>query len=225
VNRQLGVSQTATGTGDSAVTALLGWTQGNNHWSLSATGIIPTGVYDPDRVAFIGLSRPGVDLKAADTYLDPKIGTEFSGAVGMTFNANNGITDYQTGTELHVEAAVIQHFKLESKTIEEFQAGVGGYVYQQLTGDGGSGDRVGPFRGRTVALGPIVGYTFKVGETPITLNARWFHEFEVENRGERRLGLLDHEPAASGLRGGGRSCEEMPRADADDVVRSGSAWA
>jgi opacity protein-like surface antigen len=190
VNRQLGVSQTATGTGDSAVTALLGWTEGNHHWSLSATGIIPSGVYDPDRVAFIGLSRPGADLKAAYTYLDPKVGTEFSGAAGMTFNAINAITDYQTGTELHVEAALIQHFKLQSKAVEEFQAGVGGYVYQQLTDDGGSGDRVGPFRGRTVALGPIVGYTFEVGETPITVNARWFHEFEVENRVKGDSGFL-----------------------------------
>ena len=190
VNRQAGISQTATGTMDSALTALLGWTEGNNHWSLSATGIIPTGNYDPDKVAFLGLYRPGVDLKAAYTYLDPKVGTEFSGAVGVTLNGINAITDYQTGTELHVEAAVIQHFKLESKTVEEFQVGVGGYVYQQMTGDGGSGDSVGPFIGRTVALGPIVGYTFKVGETPVTLNARWFHEFDVANRVQGDSGFL-----------------------------------
>jgi hypothetical protein len=29
--------------------------------------------------------------------------------------------------------------------------------------DGGSGDRIGPFRGRDVAAGPLLAYTFKSG--------------------------------------------------------------
>jgi hypothetical protein len=34
-----------------------------------------------------------------------------------------------------------------------------------------------------VAVGPLVGYMFKVMEViPINLNARWFHEFDVRNR-------------------------------------------
>lgn len=50
------------------------------------------------------------------------------------------------------------------------------------TGDGGSGDRVGPFQGRVASIGPLVGYTFKAGEVPITLSGRWFYEFDVDNR-------------------------------------------
>src|SRR5262249_43187679 len=129
-----------------------------------------------------GLNRPGLDLRAAYTYLDPKVGTEFSGAVGVTFNTINSFTDYRSGTDLHLEAGVIQHFNLESKVFQQFQIGAGGYFYQQVSPDGGSGDRIGPLIGRVAAVGPIVGGTLLVGETPVTVNARWFHEFDVKNR-------------------------------------------
>src|SRR5262245_59581154 len=43
------------GIGDSAVIVLLGWHEGNSHWSIAVTGTIPTGVYDPDKIAFMGL--------------------------------------------------------------------------------------------------------------------------------------------------------------------------
>jgi hypothetical protein len=68
--------------------------------------------------------------------------------VGVTFNAINSFTDYQSGTDLHPEAGVIQHFNVQSKLFQQFENGAGGYFYQQISPDGGSGDRVGPFIGR-----------------------------------------------------------------------------
>jgi len=41
------------------VIGLLGWHEGNNHWNIAVTGTIPTGVYDPNKIAFMGLHRPG----------------------------------------------------------------------------------------------------------------------------------------------------------------------
>ncbi|HUZ91974.1 MAG TPA: transporter [Methylocella sp.] len=32
------------------------------------------------------------------------------------------------------------------------------YYYQQLTADGGSGDKMGAFRGRVAAIGPLLSY-------------------------------------------------------------------
>jgi hypothetical protein len=61
-------------------------------------------------------------------------------------------------------------------------AGVGGYFYQQLTNDHGSGDQFGAFRGRVAAVGPVLGYTLKVGAQGVDFSARWFHEFDVEHR-------------------------------------------
>ena len=165
------------GPGDSEVVALVGWNEGNHHWNVAVTGTIPTGVYDPNRIAFLGLHRPSVDVKGAYTYLDTKTGFEISGALGMTFNYINTATNYQTGDELHFEWDINEHFA------SGWSLGVGGYVYDQVTGDSGSGDRTGPFKGRVVAVGPLVGYTFKFMELiPVNLNAHWFHEFDTKNR-------------------------------------------
>ncbi len=117
----------------------------------------------------------------------------------MTFNYINTATNYQSGNELHLEWDVNEHFA------SGFSLGVGGYVYDQVTGDGGSGDRIGPFEGRVVAVGPLVGYTFKFMEIiPVQLNARWFHEFDVRKcvTGDSIFGtisvpLLKHQPAGS----------------------------
>jgi hypothetical protein len=49
----------------------------------------------------------------------------------------NTATNYQSGAELHFEGALNEHFPFG------LAAGVGGYYYQQLTPDGGSGDMVG----------------------------------------------------------------------------------
>jgi hypothetical protein len=136
------------------------------------TGFAPTGFYSSTALAFTGLNRPGIDIKAGYTFLSLQTGTEVSAALGMTFNLINTVTDYQSGDELHFEWALNQHFP------NGLAAGVGGYYYQQVTGDGGSGDNIGPFRGRVAAVGPLLSYTFKVDAQQVTLSGRWFHEID-----------------------------------------------
>jgi hypothetical protein len=171
------LTQSTAGIGDMAVAGFLGWHEGNSHWNLAVTGTIPTGDYDPDKIAFLGLHRPSVDVRGAYTYLDPKTGLEISGALGMTFNYINTATSYRTGDELHFEWDVNEHFA------SGFSLGAGGYIYDQVTGDSGSGNRIGAFEGRVVAVGPLLGYTFRIMNLiPVNLNARWFHEFDVRNR-------------------------------------------
>lgn len=176
VNRQLGRFDSVTAIGDTAFSAILGWQDGNHHWNVAVTGFAPTGSYNPNRLANMGLNRPGVDVKGAYTWLDAKTGLEVSAALGMTFSMENTATNYSTGNELHLEGAINQHLA------NGLSFGVGGYWYQQITDDGGSGNRIGPFKGMVVALGPMIGYTFKAGEIPISLSAKWFHEFDTENR-------------------------------------------
>ena len=48
------------------------------------------------------------------------------------------------------------------------QAGVVGYDYRQLNGDSGSGDVIGPFRGR-----PGLSYTTIIDKRPVTFNLRY----------------------------------------------------
>ena len=62
--------------------------------------------------------------------------------------------------------------------------GLVGYYYQQLTGDSGSGDNLGPFKSRVVGIGPQVGFLFPVGDLQGYLNLKIYKEFAAEHRPE-----------------------------------------
>jgi len=85
-------------------------------------------------------------------------------------------TAYQSGDELHIEAALNQHFP------SGLSVGVGGFFYQQITGDYGSGARLGSFIGRDAGIWPLLAYTLKAGEQEVTFSGKWFHEFDVKHR-------------------------------------------
>ncbi len=161
---------------DTDYSAVLGWHAGDNNWCFVLTGFVPTGNYNQDRIVQTGLNRPALDFKGAYTFLSQQTGSEFSAGLGVTINALNTATDYQSGAELHFEWALNQHFPFG------LAAGVGGYFYQQLTNDYGSGDTLGSFKGRVAAVGPLLSYAFKVDSQEVDLSARWFHEFAAENR-------------------------------------------
>jgi hypothetical protein len=50
--------------------------------------------------------------------------------------------------------------------------GPAGYFYDQITGDGGPGDRIGPFEGRVIALGGAMTYNFALGKIPVSTRAQ-----------------------------------------------------
>ena len=62
--------------------------------------------------------------------------------------------------------------------------GVVGYVYQQITGDSGSGDRVGSFEARVIGIGPQVGYVLPLGNHQGYLNLKGYKEFDAEHRAD-----------------------------------------
>jgi hypothetical protein len=61
-------------------------------------------------------------------------------------------------------------------------AGITGFVYQQVTGDSGAGAVLGPFEGRAYGLGPAIMATVPMGRKEVTLQAKFFREFLVQNR-------------------------------------------
>ncbi len=65
-----------------------------------------------------------------------------------------------------------------------WELGVVGYVYYQLTGDSGSGNRVGAFKSRIASVGPEVGYVFQLNGQPAYFNLRGYGEFWAQNRVE-----------------------------------------
>ena len=62
----------------------LKWNQGVNNEMIYIAGNIPSGTYDPNRLANLSFGFWGVDVGGAYTYLDPKMGHEFSVAGGFT---------------------------------------------------------------------------------------------------------------------------------------------
>jgi hypothetical protein len=183
-NRSFDFEDDSTKFGDPLLNALIGWHQGNWHWTVGALLNIPIGPWENSSITNLSFNHWALDTTAAVTWLDPARGHEISVAAGFTFNWENPDTDYKTGTEFHVEWALIQHI---SKT---FTLGVAGYHYQQVTGDSGAGATLGDFEGRITAIGPVMTYTFECGKIPVTTQLEWMHEFGAENRAEGDMGLV-----------------------------------
>jgi hypothetical protein len=170
--------------GDPAFGAIVGWQAENLNYLLSASVNVPVGDYDAGRLSNISLNRWAWDLTGAATWLEPESGIELSGAAGITFNGENDDTDYETGTEFHLEAAAVYHFS------PTFSAGVNGYHYQQLTGDSGAGATLGDFEGRVTGFGSMMSASFMLGSIPVATSLQYFHEFNVKNRFEGDAGWL-----------------------------------
>jgi len=65
-----------------------------------------------------------------------------------------------------------------------------GYVYYQLSGDSGSGNRVGAFKSHIASAGPQLGYAFTAFGHDAYVNLRGYWEFWAENRLEGKAAYL-----------------------------------
>ncbi|MFA7669364.1 MAG: transporter, partial [Burkholderiaceae bacterium] len=165
--------------GDPVVTGTLGWQNGSYHWSLVGMVNVPAGHYRENSMSNIAFHRWGADVSMAGTWYDPAVGWDISGVVGVTFNGNNPKTNYRTGTEWHLEAAVSRDIAGPGTTL-----GAIGYYHQQISDDSGDGAVLGGFRGRTAALGLTASHAFKWENTPIQARLKVLREFNTRNRVE-----------------------------------------
>jgi hypothetical protein len=170
------LSDSVTGFADLIPQASLRWNFGVHNIMTYVTGDIPVGVYDPTSLSNLGLGHSAVDGGAGYTYFNPASGREFSVVAGLTRNLKNHSTDYTSGLDLHVDFAASQF------VTKQVQVGLVGYVYNQITGDSGAGDRVGAFRSRVNGLGPQVGFIFPMGEVQGYLNLKGYKEFDSAAR-------------------------------------------
>jgi hypothetical protein len=166
------------GFGDTTARAQLGWTSGDWSNTLYLTTWFPTGRYQRGFNPNTGKNIYGVNLGWGVTYTEPRTNLEFNSAIGVTFSAKNPVTDYKNGDDFIWDWAVGQKFE------NGLKVGVGGYVYQQLTGDSGSGARLGPFKGSVIGIGPHVVFNTMLFHRAVLFNFRNFQEFNAENRFE-----------------------------------------
>lgn len=193
-----GFKDTNNGFSDLTVTPIIGWHDGNFHYSASMSIFIPVGKYN---TASVSLAPPSVDdvlnfgknkwaftPALSGTYFSPQTGLEFSGSLGITFNTKNETTDWQSAPELAFEGAVLQHLK------NGMAFGAAGYAYQQLGEDSGSGadsfKRVlgaESLQARVFGIGPIATYNTKFGDTPVGFKLKYIHEFSAKRRFENNV--------------------------------------
>lgn len=186
LGRSLGVSQrdSAFLFGDPILTSFVGWHAGNFHWQVGGSVNIPSGTYRDGQLSNLSFNRWIGDFSAAATWLDPKIGLDISGSAGIEINGTNDDTDYKSGNAVHVDIAVSQYLS------KEFAIGALFSHYQQITGDSGAGASLGPYKGRTTAVGGTIGYTFNVGTTPVSTRLKILREISVDNRPQGTIALV-----------------------------------
>lgn len=173
----IGVQDDRAGIGDiTLIPWALFWNFGKFNLSFAHYIIAPTGDYDTNRLANVGLNYWSFDTNVAGTYLDPERGYELSLNLGHIYNTENGDTDYQSGQEIHVDYMVNQYFS------ETFALGIHGFYLNQITGDRGSGAILGDFKAEAVGIGPALLWTPNIFGKDVPIIAKWLHEFYAENR-------------------------------------------
>ncbi len=171
-----GKSDSLSGFTDLYPVASLAWNHGVHNWMSYVTGDLPVGAYDSKRLANLGIGHAAIDAGGGYTYLDQHSGVEFSAVAGVTYNWQNPATHYRNGVDSHLDWAASQFLSAN------WQLGLAGYVYYQLSADSGSGARLGPFKSNVAAIGPELGYAFTIGGLPAYANLRGYREFAATNR-------------------------------------------
>ena len=171
------ISENHFGIGDAYfIPVSLYWSFGDLSLNAYQGIVAPTGSYDVDRAVNTGLNYWSFDTNLAVTYLHPEFGTELSFDVGHIYNTENPDTNYQTGKEFHLD------YMLNQFLLETFAFGIQGFYYKQYTGDSGSGAVLGDFKAQAAGIGPAIFWAPTILGTSVNFVAKWFHEFEVENR-------------------------------------------
>jgi hypothetical protein len=170
------LSDGRTGFGDLLPQGMLKWNQGVHNWMTYLTGDIPIGAYDATRLANLGLGHGAIDGGGGYTYFDPQTGHEFSAATGLTYNFTNQALDYQNGLDFHLDWGASQFLS------QEVFVGLVGYFFNQVTGDGGAGAKLGSFQSRVAEIGPQIGYLFPIGGMQAFSGLKGYGEFAAQNR-------------------------------------------
>lgn len=174
----ISASDSVTTFGDPALSAFLGWRNGDLHIQSGVTTYLPIGDYRSGELANVARHRLAADFYTAVTWLNPDWGLDISNTVGLTFNAENQSTGYKTGTEFHWEGAL-------TKQLEHgVSLGVVGYYYTQLTADrppARIAPVLGDFKSQVAAIGAQVGYNFNIGEIPVATRLSYYHQFDSKN--------------------------------------------
>jgi len=139
----------------------------------------PTGEYDKGNIANVGKNYWTFEPAASLNYISSKTGFEATVFAGVDFNTDNDDTDYQSGTQFHLDVTLAEHLPFLGGLIG---LGVNGFYYEQISADSGSGAVLGDFKARTVGAGPVLSFATQIGKRDFVAELKWLPEFDVKNR-------------------------------------------
>jgi hypothetical protein len=174
--RSFAFEQSDSAFGDLIPIFTLRWNAGVNNYMTYLAGDIPVGKYDSRDLANLGLGHSAFDGGVGYTYFDEKTGHEFSAVLGFTGNFQNSSTGYTSGIDSHLDWSASQFLT------KQWQVGLVGYFYEQLTPDNGCAPQFCPFESRVIGIGPQVGYIFPVGKMQGYVNLKGYGEFANNDR-------------------------------------------
>jgi hypothetical protein len=178
-------SQTNFGIGQSGlIPAYLSWKLGGNFSFAAYEAIyIPTGSYSTSDPLNLNRGYWSFDTNVALTWFNEKSGTELSATAGLMANTVNPHTDYQTGTEFHLE------YVLNQFVTNFLSVGLHGYYYDQVADDRPDSSTTAALnvlnlsardlRSRSTGLGPQVNW---VVNDHLIFSFSWIHDLYTHYR-------------------------------------------
>jgi len=161
------------------IPATLAWKSGSWQFNALLPVIAPTGDYEVGRFANQGLNYWTFDPTVGAAFSNEKTGFNCGVHAGITFNTENEDTKYKSGSVLHVEVSAQQLLPVGTGF---FGFGINGFLYEQISGDSGSGSTLGDFKGRSLGIGPVIDYILPTETGTWVFEAKWLPEFDTENR-------------------------------------------
>ncbi|MFL5423917.1 MAG: transporter [Myxococcales bacterium] len=163
---------------------LLGWTRGDLQYDVRLGIYAPTGKYEVGSLANLGKNYWTFEPGLAVSWLSANTGLEASGFVAVDVNTRNDATDYQSGSQFHLDATLAKHFALLGGRLG---AGASAFYYQQIGSDSGSGATLGAFKASSIGAGPAASYATKVDWLDLAVELKWLPEIHSDNRVEGDL--------------------------------------
>ncbi len=174
------IGNSVSGLGDiTIVPVLMAWKYGNIQYDFLLPIYAPTGSYKVGQLGNTGLNYWTFDPIIGVSYNNPKSGLNAAVHVGLAKNTENSDTRYKSGDVLHLDASVQQIVPLGSGLAN---IGAEAWYFDQVRCDSGAGATLGCFKGRTVGIGPVLGYIQPIGQQKMILELKWLTELDTRNR-------------------------------------------
>lgn len=173
-------TDTADGIGDiTLIPAMMAWKYDSWQYSALLPIYAPTGEYNLGTLANVGRNYWTFDPMIQVSYNNAKTGFNATIFTGITLNTENNDTNYHSGAAFHLDASIQQLLPLGPGLLS---VGFNAFYYEQIQGDCGSGAKLGGFEGRTLGIGPALGYILPCGQNTFVAEARWLPELETKRR-------------------------------------------